>query len=241
MAVTAPNTHRYGRWYPYDSAVHMACTVYGWHPYLLPITIEFCGGFFLSSLLLASPGLVITNDWTSWIPDSHLRAAHKSILARTFPPTCTSISSYAPYPDDIREPPPNETVYGFYVVLTGRVSGIFFSRCVFQSYFQVYSMLKMSNTHCRQAASTSGPSFRKYRTWQDAYCAYLKAYFSDKVCVTPDNYYYPEVWQPWSPSARDCKGMFWERVDRLPVEPSDGNVIPPIIIKEYVFIPCSSV
>jgi Mg2+/Co2+ transporter CorB len=35
MAFMTPNVHWYGRWHPYDSAVHMALTVYSRQPYTL--------------------------------------------------------------------------------------------------------------------------------------------------------------------------------------------------------------
>lgn len=42
--------------------------------------------------------------------------------------TRNSITSDASHPDNMRDPLPNEIVEGFFVVLTGRMPGIFFSR-----------------------------------------------------------------------------------------------------------------
>jgi hypothetical protein len=62
-------------------------------------------------------------------PDFHTNnVSPEQPRSRSPSTTDTSISSYASHPDDVRQPLPNEAVDGFYVVLTGRKPGIFFSR-----------------------------------------------------------------------------------------------------------------
>ena len=148
------------------------------------------------------------------VPSSEPSHGHSPTTTRT------SISSDASHPDDLRMPLHNERVDGFFVVLTGRVPGIHFSRWVVQPIF--YRMLTTWNNNCRKAASANGVSYRKYKTWQAAYTAYLKAYFDDKVHATVNDNYVPARRRP-SPSAGEREAMFWESVDRLPRETSPGE------------------
>src|ERR1700720_1210203 len=71
--------------------------------------------------VLPSPGSVPTNPHCYNVPDSqHSRSLSPST-------THTSMSSHASHPDDLMSPLNNQTVDGFYFVLTGQEPGIFFS------------------------------------------------------------------------------------------------------------------
>ena len=72
-----------------------------------------------------SPEPVLKNSSTNNVPSPAGQPCSYSPAT-----TCASISSYASHLDDLKMPLHNEKINGFFVVLTGQVPGIFFSRWV---------------------------------------------------------------------------------------------------------------